>query len=270
MRAPRTCHVVALSLRVMCIVAISAAPMCAATIPDLKFIRGRYQPAPPTTPTNPPVFREAEASSNTPFPPSQPPSNPLPPPPPPPNLPTTTIDANSVVELGSAEFPVHVLNKGHAAVGTFQEVGTATVHGSFSNVQGSFLYYDVSGTSSGQYDLLRTHRMFELLHGTIRVVFRRGYSPQAGDVIPLAHFGHGISLAGQGDFSGLFEFANVTSEPVFDFSFDENLFSLRFQNNTTFVPEPSAIVLAACLILIASKDARRHKANDNESLSHQS
>lgn len=207
---------------------------------NLRFLPGRF---PPPLPSNTTSYTVGNVSFNTVDIPPPPPTEPRPLPPPPPVLPTISIASGEIVELNSGVIPTHISNNGHAAVGTFSSIGDLSVQGDITLKEGGYLYFDASGTGQGEYDLIRAYRSLAI-SGTIRIVFRNGYAPRGGDVVPLVQFSQSISFS---SFSAQkFEFANLESSPFIGIWINDNIFGVRFYSDTTFVPEPSAMLLATC------------------------
>jgi hypothetical protein len=173
-------------------------------------------------------------------------------------LPEVILDSDAVVELGSGVLPTHVTNKGHAAVGTFDAVGNVRVLGSVTNDVGGYLYFDVSAVEPNKFDLLQVHRNLDL-QGTIRIVFRGGFAPAAGDMIPLVYFPELsntiISLTPQNHASmaEMFEFANILESPVIELFIQDSILGVAFRDSATFVPEPSTTVLVSWVLLAMRK-----------------
>jgi hypothetical protein len=217
-----------------------------AILPDLQFLPGQFLPSP--SQGNGVVLQEnvgGNASVGNVDPMPRPPREVPPPPSAPPVLPTTTIDLDEVVELGSGINSTHIKNSGHAAVGTFSSICDLNVQGDFAIEEGAYLYFDVRGTEPGEYDLIREYRQF-IMSGTIRIIFRNGYAPKANDIVPLVHFPESLSVAMYNLSPEKFQFANIESSPYIGIWINDNVFGVRFYSDTSFVPEPSAMLLAAC------------------------
>jgi hypothetical protein len=212
-----------------------------ALLPDSKFLPGQFPPPPPDTTIQGSNVTISYADTS-PHPPREVP----PPSPAPPVLPTTTIALDEIVELGSSMIPTHINNKGHAAVGTFSSISNLSVQGDIILEEGAYLYFDAKGPGQDEQDLIRAYRSLAI-SGNIRMVFRNGYAPRAGDVVPLVLFSQSISFSSIS--AQKFEFANLESSPYIGIWINDNIFGIRFYADTIFVPEPSAMLLMTCGIL---------------------
>jgi hypothetical protein len=207
---------------------------------NLKFLPGQF---PPPLPSNIKSYVVGNVTFNTVDLPPTPPAEPPPLPPPPPVLPTAWITSGNIVELGSGIIPAHISNKGHAAVGTFNSIGDSSVQGDITLEEGGYLYFDASGKGQGEYDLIRAYRSLAI-SGTIRMIFRNGYAPRGGDVVPLVQFSQSVTFTNISAHN--FEFANLKSSPHIGIWINDNIFGIRFYSDTTFVPEPSVMLLMMC------------------------
>jgi hypothetical protein len=242
----------------------SARAVSGATLPNLRFLPGRE--APPSFWSTGGFNNVAIENISVPptIPPSSPPSIPTTPPAPL-ILPTIALEAGAVVELGSENLPANLAIHGAAAIGSFQTVGDVNIMGNVALETGAYLYFDASGATYGDVDLLRLRRSLDVA-GTIRIVFRDGFAPAAGDVLPLVYYTDPVMTSvslqwgtQRTSWAEIFEFANLAEAPVIQLFIVNNTLGLQFLNDSTFIPEPSASALAVVVAsgLIASGRRRR-------------
>lgn len=221
-------------------------------LPNLRFLPGRFPPPQPPDTTIYEVDGITISYADTsPRPPREvPPLSPSPP-----ILPTMTVAANEIVEFGSGVISTHIKNNGYAAVGSFNSVGDLSVQGDFVVEEGSYLYFDVGGTDPGEYDLIREYRQFAF-SGSIRIIFRNGYAPQAGDIVPLVQFPESLNVSVSNLAPEKLQFANITSSPYVKIWIRDSIFGIKFYADTTFVPEPSTTFLMTCGMLFCGSRRR--------------
>jgi hypothetical protein len=131
--------------------------------------------------------------------------------------------------------------------------GTLTVDGDYEQT-GGILEIEIAGTTAGEFDVLAVTGDASL-GGELVLNFIDGFSPRQGDSFEFLNVDGVVG----GMFSAI-EVRNLEPGFEFDISSDGGGLTMVALNNGVFVPEPSAILLAACgLAAVALPQIRRRR-----------
>jgi T5SS/PEP-CTERM-associated repeat protein len=100
---------------------------------------------------------------------------------------------SDAVLRGDGTVSAAMMNSVSGTIAPGESIGTLTVTGGVAS--GGVLEIEAAGTAAGEFDVIASGGLLEVITGTVRIVLREGFLPRAGDELAIGTGTKGVEIA---------------------------------------------------------------------------